>query len=42
MSDKERMLELIDVFCDADKRGLMTQKEMDYCPTIQDVMGKMA
>lgn len=42
MTDKERMLELVDVFTDADRRGWLTEAEMLACPTIGEVLDAWA
>lgn len=41
MTDKERMEELIFVFSDADRRGRMTEKELEQCPTIGEILDTM-
>lgn len=39
MSDKERMQELIEVFCDADRRNRIDPEEAEkYCPTVEEAM----
>lgn len=38
MTDKERMMELVDVFCDADKRGGLSDEDMMRCPTLGAVL----
>lgn len=36
---RERLEGLIEVFCDADRRGRLTEEEREgYCPTIADVL----
>lgn len=39
MSDQERMQELIEVFCDADRRNRIAPEEAEkYCPTVEEAM----
>lgn len=36
---RERLEGLIEIFCDADRRGRLTEEERDtYCPTLEDVL----
>ena len=43
MTEKTRMQELIEIFCDADRRRGLSAEEIErYCPTVaaaMDVMG---
>lgn len=34
----ERLKEKIEIFCDADRRNRLTEEEMEYCPTVAEVM----
>ena len=39
MTDKERMEERIEIFCDADRRGRLDPEEAErYCPTLEEAM----
>lgn len=42
MTDKERMMELVDVFEDADRRGRLSEEELAACPTIGEVLDAWA
>ena len=35
---KERIEELIELFCDADRRGKLTKEEEKHCPTIAEII----
>ena len=36
---RERLESLIEIFCDADRRGRLTEEEREkYCPTIAEVL----
>lgn len=41
MTDQERMQELIDMYCDADRRGRIDASQ-DNSPIIEDVLSIMA
>ena len=39
MTETTRMKELIEIFCDADRRQGLTAEEIEqYCPTIDDAI----
>jgi len=39
MTDKELMLERIEMYCDADRRGRIEPEQAEaYCPTIEEAM----
>ena len=40
--NKQRIEELVSVFCDADKRAKLTAAELEKCPTIEEAMGLLA
>ncbi len=39
MTDKERMMERIEIYCDADRRARIDPEEAEkYCPTVEEAM----
>ena len=38
MTDKDRMMEKIDVFCDADNRAGLSDEDIRHCPTLAEAM----
>ena len=43
MTDKERMMEKIEMYCDADRRGRIDPDDAEkYCPTIEEALDAMA
>jgi len=39
MTDKERMMEQIEMYCDADRRARIDPAEAEkYCPTVEEAM----
>lgn len=42
MTDKERMMELVDVFADADRRGRLSEAEWAACPTVGELLDAWA
>ena len=43
MTDRERMQERIELYCDADRRGHIDPEEAEkYCPTIEEALDAMA
>ena len=43
MTDKERMMEQIEMYCDADRRGRIDPDDAEkYCPTIEEALDAMA
>ncbi len=42
MTDRERMQERIELYCDADRRGRIDTEEAEkYCPTIEEALDAM-
>lgn len=43
MTDRERMQERIELYCDADRRGRIDPEETEkYCTTIEEALDAMA
>lgn len=43
MTDKERMMEQIEMYCDADRRaGIDPAEAAKYCPTVEEALDAMA